>query len=119
MQTAQPVSAKTMTPGEAGLAALFAALAFLCLTGTAMALDSAFAFHAMLGCVASLWALFTILDRYYDRPAALPPREINGRPNYNMAPVKFSAVMAVFWGIAGFAVGLIIACQLAWPALNL
>ena len=53
------------------------------------------------------------------RPAALPPQEINGRPNYNMGPIKFSAVMSVFWGIAGFAVGLLIASQLAWPALNL
>ena len=26
--------------------------------------------------------------------------------------------MAVFWGIAGFSVGLLIASQLAWPALN-
>ena len=26
--------------------------------------------------------------------------------------------MSVFWGIAGFAVGLLIASQLAWPALN-
>ena len=26
--------------------------------------------------------------------------------------------MAMFWGIAGFTVGLIIASQLAWPALN-
>jgi hypothetical protein len=29
-----------------------------------------------------------------------------------------SARIPVFWGIAGFAVGLIIASQLAWPALN-
>ena len=39
----------------------------------------------------------------------LPAEEINGRPNYNLGPVKFSAVMAMFWGIAGFAVGLLIA----------
>jgi P-type Cu2+ transporter len=32
----------------------------------------------------------------------LPPQEINGRPNYNLGPIKFAAVMAVFWGIAGF-----------------
>ena len=35
-----------------------------------------------------------------------------------MGPIKFSAVMSVFWGIAGFTVGLLIASQLAWPALN-
>ena len=107
-----------MTHGEAGLAIVFALSAFLCLFATGKALDTAFAFHAALACAASLWAVFAIVNRYYDRPAALPPREINGRPNYNMGPVKFSAVMAMFWGIAGFAVGLLIASQLAWPALN-
>jgi len=107
-----------MTTGEAGLFLLFAVSVFLCLIGAAKALDTAFAFHATLGCIASLAAVFAILNRYYDRPLQLPPREFNGRPNYNLGPVKFSAVMAVFWGIAGFTVGLLIACQLAWPALN-
>ena len=114
----QSQTAKSMTHGEAGLAIAFAASAFLCLFAAGKALDTAFAFHASLACAASLWAVFAILNRYYDRPAALPPQEINGRPNYNMGPIKFSAVMAVFWGIAGFAVGLLIASQLAWPALN-
>jgi cytochrome c oxidase cbb3-type subunit I len=113
------ISAKSMTIGEAALWPLFAVLAFLCLIGAAMAHDGPFAFHASLGCAASLVAAFTILNRYYDRPAELPPQEINGRPNYNMGPVKFASVAAVFWGIAGFTVGLMIACQLAWPALNL
>ena len=86
--------------------------------GAAKAVDAPFAFHASLGAAASLAAVFVILNRYFDRPAALPPQEINGRPNYNMGPIKFASVMAVFWGIAGFSVGLLIASQLAWPALN-
>jgi cytochrome c oxidase cbb3-type subunit 1 len=109
---------KSMTTGEAILWPLFAVLAFVCLIGAAMAHDTAFAFHASLGAAASLWAAFTILNNYYDRPAGLPPQEIGGRPNYNMGPVKFGVVAAMFWGIAGFLVGLIIASQLAWPALN-
>jgi cytochrome c oxidase cbb3-type subunit 1 len=107
-----------MTIGEAVLWPLFAALAFLCLLGAAMAHDTAFAFHASLGCVASLYAAFAILNNYYDRPVNLPPQEIDGRPNYNLGPIKFASVAAVVWGIAGFTVGLIIASQLAWPALN-
>jgi cytochrome c oxidase cbb3-type subunit 1 len=107
-----------MTHGEAGLAVFFSTSAFLCLIAAAKALDTAFAFHASLGAAASLVSVFVILNRYFDRSATLPMQEINGRPNYNLGPVKFSAVMAVFWGIAGFAVGLIIVCQLAWPALN-
>src|SRR6266566_7903877 len=106
--TTASIGSKSMTIGEAVLAPLFVVLAFLCLTGAALAHDTAFAFHAALGSVASLLAAFTILNRYYDRPAELPPQEINGRPNYNMGPVKFSDVMAMFWGIAGFTVGLII-----------
>ena len=115
----QPSISKSMTSGESGLAALFAVTAFLCVIASAKALDAPFAFHAALSAVASLAAVFCIVNRYLDRPAALPPAEINGRPNYNMGPIKFTAVMAMFWGIAGFLVSLIIASQLAWPALNL
>jgi len=114
----QALNSKSMTIGESGLAAVFAVTAFLCLIGAAKALDTAFAFHASLGAAASLAAVFVILNRYFDRPSSLPAQEINGRPNYNMGPIKFAAVMSVFWGIAGFAVGLLIASQLAWPALN-
>src|SRR5215831_4402329 len=110
--------AKSMTIGEATLFPLFAVLAFLCLVAAAMAHDAPFAFHASLGSVASIFAAFAILNRYYERPAELPPQEINGRPNYNFGPIKFASVAAMVWGIAGFAAGLIIASQLAWPVLN-
>ena len=115
----QAPNSKTMTIGESGLSLVLAGTAFLCTIAAAKAVDAPFAFHASLFAAASLASVFVILNRYFDRPVELPPQEINGRPNYNMGPVKFCAVMAVFWGIAGFTVGLIIACQLAWPALNL
>ena len=35
-----------------------------------------------------------------------------------MGPVKLATILAVFWGIAGFTVGLWIALELAFPALN-
>src|SRR6185437_6859790 len=116
--TQTSTASKSMTIGEAMLFPLFSVLAFLCLIGAAFAHDAAFAFHASLGCVASVLASFMIRNRYYNRPAELPVQEMNGRPNYNLGPIKFASVAAVFWGIAGFAVGLIIASQLAWPALN-
>src|SRR5215475_14284718 len=97
-------NAKSMTIGEAALFPLFAVLAFLCLIGVAFARDTPFAFHASLGCVASILAAFAILSRYYDRPAGLAPQDINGRPNYNMGPIKFASLAAMVWGIAGFAV---------------
>ncbi len=41
------------------------------------------------------------------------------RPEYNDTIVKMFSVAAVFWGLAGFLVGVIIALQLAFPGLNL
>ncbi|WP_454622265.1 cytochrome-c oxidase, cbb3-type subunit I [Bradyrhizobium cenepequi] len=107
-----------MTHGEAGLTLFFTVAAFFCAFAAAKALDAPFAFHASLAAVASGAAAFAIVNRYFDRPAALPPQEINGKPNYNLGPIKFASFMAMFWGIAGFTVGLLIASQLAWPWLN-
>jgi cytochrome c oxidase cbb3-type subunit 1 len=114
----QPKEIKWMTFGESSLAAFFAVFAFVGLFAAAEAEDAAFAFHASVSIAACLIATFAIFNRYFDRPASLPPQEIGGRPNYNLGPIKFASVMAVFWGIAGFVVGLLIASQLAWPALN-
>jgi cytochrome c oxidase cbb3-type subunit I len=110
---------KTMTLGEGGLALGLGVLALLSIVIAAKAYTPEYAFHAYLFTAASIGAVFAIINRYYERPAAQPPLTIDGKPNYNMGPVKFSTVAAVVWGIAGFSVGLIIALQLAFPALNL
>ncbi|CAA0087889.1 Cbb3-type cytochrome c oxidase subunit CcoN1 [Halioglobus japonicus] len=39
-------------------------------------------------------------------------------PTYNYKVVRQFAVMTVVWGIVGMMVGVLIAAQLAWPALN-
>ena len=109
---------KTMTIGEGGSALAFAALATLSIVIAAKAYTSEYAFHAYLFAAASIAAVFAIINRYYDRPAELPPREIDGKPNYNMAPIKFATVAAVFWGIAAFTIGVFIALELAFPHLN-
>ena len=107
-----------MSEAEGGLTIVFAIVALLSIVAAAKAQDAAFAFHAYLAAAASAAAAFAIVNRFYSRPDALPPQEIAGKPNYNMGPVKFSTVMAMVWGIAGFTAGLLIALQLAWPALN-
>jgi cytochrome c oxidase cbb3-type subunit I len=109
---------KTMTLGEGGLALVFVALAFLAIVVAANAYTPAYAFHAYLFTAASIAAVFAIINRYYERPAEPAPLEIDGKPNYNMAPVKFAAVAAVFWGIAAFSIGVLIALELAFPHLN-
>jgi cytochrome c oxidase cbb3-type subunit 1 len=107
-----------MTLGEGGLAICFALAALLCLLGAGLTAEPAFEFHALLGLAASVAAVFAILNRFYAPSNALAPQEIDGKPNYSFGPIKLASGLAVFWGIAGFTVGLIIALQLAYPVLN-
>ncbi|MFI4995387.1 MAG: cytochrome C oxidase, partial [Hyphomicrobiales bacterium] len=109
---------KTMTGGEFGLGIVLIGLAVFSLLVAAKAYTAAYAFHAGLFCVASAIAAFAIFNRYADRAAEFPPAEIDGKPNYNLGPVKFASLAALFWGIAGFTVGLYIASELAYPWLN-
>src|ERR1700674_4823904 len=92
----------------------FAILALLSLVIAAKAYTPEYAFHAYLFAAASAASVFLIFDRYYNRPAALPPLTVDGKPNYNMAPVQFATIAAVFWGVAGFTVGLWAALELAF-----
>ncbi len=99
--------------------AAFLALAFFSILVAAKAYTPEYAFHAYLFAAASIWAVNAIMSRYLARPAEPPPLVINGKPNYNMDPVKFATIAAVFWGIAGLLVGVWIALELAFPVLNL
>jgi len=40
------------------------------------------------------------------------------KPNYNDEVVKLFTIATVFWGVVGFAVGVFIALQMAFPSLN-
>jgi cytochrome c oxidase cbb3-type subunit 1 len=107
-----------MTIGEGGSALAFAALAMFSIIVAAGAFTPEFAFHAYLFAAASIAAVFAIVNRYYERPDEATALIVDGKPNYNMGPVKFASIAAVVWGIAGFTVGLVIALQLAFPTLN-
>ena len=78
--------------------------------------DAAFVFHAY---VISAVAMGLII--YYSRSfsfapaAALPATE----SVYFDDVVKAGVIATVFWGVAGFLLGVVIASQLAWPVLNL
>src|SRR6476619_4289437 len=113
---AQP---KYMTLGEGGTAAALGLLAVGSIVIAARAYTPEYAFHAYLFAAGSVAALFAIVNRYFERSPEPVPLVIDGKPNYNMGPVKFATVASVFWGIAGFAVGLWIALELAFPMLNL
>jgi cytochrome c oxidase cbb3-type subunit I len=109
---------RSIRDGEFGLLIVFACLSFFSLYVSSQAFTSGYAFHAALFCFGSAGAVLAVLTRYEKRDAKPPPLMIEGKPNYNIGPVKFASLAAVFWGIAGFAVGLYIALELAFPWLN-
>src|SRR5208282_3053533 len=117
MQTlSQP---KSLWGGEIGLISVLALLGLLCLYIAAKTMEPAYAFHMALGVICAALGIFAIFQRYNKRPAERPPLEINGLPNYNFGVVKFTTIMALFWGLAGMAVGVYIASELAFPGINL
>jgi len=83
-----------------GLALTFAATALLCPIGAAKAHDAPSAFHTYLGAAASIAALFAIFNRHFDRSAELPAQVIDGKPNYQLGPIKLATFMAMFWGVS-------------------
>jgi cytochrome c oxidase cbb3-type subunit 1 len=110
---------KYMTFGEGGTAAAFGILAIFSIVIAAKAYTPEYAFHAYLFAAGSVAAIFAIVNRYFERSPEPAPLIIDRKLNYNMGPVKFATVASVFWGIAGFTVGLWIALELAFPMLNL
>ena len=115
---AQAADRKWMTLGEGGTAFAMVLLACLSIIVAANAYTAEYAFHAYLFSGASIAAVMAIVSRYYERPAGRVPLDIDGKPNYNMGPVKFAALISMFWGIAGFLVGVWAALELAFPVLN-
>lgn len=113
-----PLIGKHMTFGEMSLSAIFVALAIATGYIAVKAYTPAFAFHAALFSLGSIGAVVAIFLRYRARGPQLPPRTIDGRPNYNYGPIKFASIASLFWGVAGFIVGLYLALELAFPVLN-
>jgi cytochrome c oxidase cbb3-type subunit 1 len=99
---------------------IFGGIAFIALLASARAHDPLFAFHmglvAVIGLIGMIWRLRT-MDVSDDSARMIPLRE---KPTGYMDDVIRAGVIAtVFWGIAGFLVGLYIALELAFPLLNL
>ena len=109
---------RSMSANEVAWAIAAAALAVFSIFVASKATDPGYAFHAYVFAFAGLAAVFAIGKRAAANVTADAPQEIGGKPNYNMGPVKFATIASVFWGVAGFLVGLIIALQLAYPVLN-
>jgi cytochrome c oxidase cbb3-type subunit I len=95
-------------------AALLAAMAAI------FAADTGFAVHMSIVALAALIAMWATMTRAdYGAIAQGILRVPADKGKYDDDPVRWGVIATLFWGIAGFAAGLFIALQLAFPALNL
>jgi len=102
---------------KAALSELFAvpAAIVMALTGFIVlvaARDGAMAFHATLVMLAGAMALIWLARRY-----ALGQTGTYEK-GYNESVIKAGVIATMFWGIAGFSAGDLLAWQLTFPALN-
>jgi cytochrome c oxidase cbb3-type subunit 1 len=87
------------------------AVAVLAAIAANFARDPAFMLNAVQVMVVAT-IVFLIVLRGVGEPKTVNPSE------YNDGIIRWGVFLTVFWGIVGFLVGVVIAAQLAWPALN-
>ena len=95
-------------------------LALVALVFAALAVDTPFAVHMIIiaiTCMIALWFRVSRAD-YAGMARGLLKMPADQR-TYDDDPVRWGVIATIFWGVAGLAVGLYIALQLAFPALNL
>jgi cytochrome c oxidase cbb3-type subunit I len=85
----------------------------------ANALDTGYGVHMTIFALAALTAMIAGLRgadyQLLGRGAAPPPDQAR----YDDDLIRWGVILTTFWGVTGFLVGLYIAMQLAYPALNL
>ena len=94
-------------------------VAFMAVVAMALGHDTAFSIHMAIVCVAALIAMAASMNKFdflTQRFPVLSGPSVASR--YDDDPIRWGAIATLFWGIAGFLVGLIIALQLAFPVLN-
>ena len=70
-----------------------------------------------------MWILFIVLAIFTillmrNAEYGLAPKKVD-QSTYMDGPIRYGVIATVFWGVAGFLVGVLIAAQLAFPDLNL
>ena len=105
-------------PKKSGFNISAIAMALICVAGllwsilaAANGVDAAMRTQAWLIGAGFLIGLFTIVGIYGEGGVETEPTE------YNENVVKAGAIASVFWGVVGILVGVVIAAQLAFPAL--
>jgi len=96
------------------------AIALIALFAAAASADWGFSVHMSIVVIAALLTIAVTITRadYYGMATGVrrPPGD---ESRYDDEPIRWGVIATVFWGIAGFAAGLFIALQLAYPVLNL
>ena len=100
-------------------AGLWLILAILAVFASAFAADFGFAVHMGIAALAALLALAATLRSADWNGISRGVLKMPDQGTYDDDPVRWGIIATVFWGMAGFLVGVIIALQLAFPALNL
>ena len=111
-------AARSLPPVRPIYVAGLAAGAFLTLVLAALAHDDVFGFHMGLVTLLLLAAAAYGIWRLEFGPGGRLVVPAYDRTGYMDGPIRAGIIATVFWGIAGFAAGLLIALQLAWPGLN-
>ncbi|MEK6541021.1 MAG: cytochrome-c oxidase, cbb3-type subunit I [Pseudomonadota bacterium] len=101
---------------RAGIWIFVILLAFIALMQAA---DSGFAVHMGIVAIAALIGLYVTVSKTDYAALARGAIMTNDPSRYDDDPIRWGVIATVFWGLAGFLVGLFIALQLAFPALNL
>jgi len=101
-------------------AGVWLALTFIAFVAMVLAVDGGFAVHMAIiamACLIALWVTISKTDyQAVGRGLLKAPAE---QGLYDDDPIRWGVIATIFWGMAGLAVGLSLALQLAFPVLNL
>ena len=86
---------------------------FVALCAAGFAADTGFAVHMVICAGAAMIAAFYTLNQIGRSPRP------EGPDRYYDDVIRWGVIATVFWGVAGFLVGILIASQLSWPIFNL
>ena len=100
-------------------AGIWVLVMLLAMIAMANAIDGGFAIHMGIVLIASFIGLWVTLSKTDYAALARGTVMAPDASQYDDDPVRWGVIATLFWGMAGFLVGLLIASQLAFPALNL
>lgn len=100
-------------------AGIWFAVLIAAVMAVALAHDSGFAIHMGIVALAAAICLYVSVNRADYSALARGFLRMPDEGRYDDDPVRWGVIATIFWGMAGFLVGVTIAFQLAFPLLNL